>query len=389
MKKYILLILVLSIFGTKTFADDYDIAVKNADGVTIYYNIKNGTELEVTGGMGYSGAVNIPAFVSHEGIEYCVTSIGDYALSWCVDLTSVTIPNTVTSIGDGAFAGCSGLKKTITIPNSVTSIGEWAFQQCSSLETVTIGCNVKSIGVGAFYQCSGLTSVTIGNSVTSIGMQAFYGCSSLTYVRIPDSVESIGASAFEDCTCLTTVMIGNSVTSIDTGAFQGCSLLTEVISMIELPFNIAPNTFSNYNARLYVPAGTNEDYKGKNGWKNFAAIEANGIAVKNADGVTIYYNYINRTEIEVTYGEDKYSGSVNIPASVNYIGIEYSVTSIGEVAFAFCIGLTSVTIPNSVTSIGHNAFVCCPLASITIPNSVTSLGHGTFQNCSKNTGILL
>ena len=334
MKKYILLILVLSIFGTKAFA--YDIAVKNADGVTIYYNIKNGTELEVTGGNGYSGSVSIPASVTYEGIGYSVTSIGEWAFYGSSGLTSVTIPNTVTSI-------------------------EYA----------------------AFYWCSSLTSVTIGNNVESIGMQAFFGCSGLTYVRIPDNVMSIGESAFEDCSSLTTVMIGNNVESMGESVFNGCSRLTEVISMIENPFNIAPNTFYNYNAILYVPAGTVDDYKGKNGWKKFAEIKANGIAVKNDDGVTIYYNYINRTELEVTSGDEKYSGTVNIPASVNYIGTEYSVTSIGDEAFSWCNNLTSITIPNKVTSIGNNAFSGCPLTSVTIPNSVTSIGEWAFEYCSS------
>ena len=162
-------------------------------------------------------------------IPNSVTSIGYSAFSHCSGLTSVTIPNSVTSIGYSAFSHCSGLT-SVTIPNSVTSIGEGAFSYCSGLTSVTIPNSVTSIGGTAFYGCTSLTSVTIPNSVTSIGNYAFYGCTSLTSVTIPNSVTSIGHHAFVGCTSLTSVTIPNSVTSIGDWAFVGCSGLAAIYS---------------------------------------------------------------------------------------------------------------------------------------------------------------
>ena len=160
-------------------------------------------------------------------IPNSVTSIGSYAFYGCSGLTSITIPNSVTNIGDGAFCDCSGLT-SITIPNSVTSIGESAFRDCSGLTSITIPNSVTSIGGSAFSGCSGLTSITIPNSVTSIGNYAFWYCSGLTSVTIPNSVTSIGRCAFYYCRGLTSITIPNSVTSIGESAFDGCTGLTSV-----------------------------------------------------------------------------------------------------------------------------------------------------------------
>ena len=234
-----------------------------------------------------------------------MTSIGDFAFYGCSGLTSVIIPNSVTSIGNYAFSRCSGLT-SVTIPNSVTSIGEYAFEYCSGLTSITIPNSVTSIGRSAFANCSGLTSVTIPNSVTSIGSSAFANCSGLTQVTLNsndivsksysssstigsifgsqvkeyilgDDVTSIGSYAFRGCSGLTSIEIPNSVTSIGRYAFQRCSGLTEVYCNAENIPTTSRNAFENVNftnATLIVPGSSVAAYKATSPWSGFGNIVA-------------------------------------------------------------------------------------------------------------------
>ena len=203
-----------------------------------------------------------------------VTSIGDYAFYYCSSLTSITIPEGVTSIGGFAFRGCSGLT-SITIPEGVTSIGECAFNGCTSLTAITLPEGVTSIGYSAFYGCSRLTSITIPESVTSIGDNAFSGCSSLTSINIPDGLTSIEFYAFQGCSSLTSITISESVTSIDYGAFSGCPELTDVYCHAEkVPFTETEAFYgSNIEyATLHVPASAVNEYKNTAPWSGFGII---------------------------------------------------------------------------------------------------------------------
>ncbi len=278
------------------------------------------------GEWAFSGCTGLTSVTIPNG----VMSIGSYAFSDCSGLTSVTIPNSVTSIGESAFSDCSGLTsvhisdlaawckvsfdggsanplyyakhlymngsevKDLVIPNSVTSIGSGAFSGCSGLTSVIIPNSVTSIGQWAFSKCSGLTSVTIPNSVTSIGNYAFQYCSGLTSVTIPNSVISIGENAFSGCSGLKSVTIPNSVTSIGSYAFAKCSELTDVYSYAEK----VPSTYSNAfkdsyieYATLHVPAEAIELYKAATPWKNFKSIVSLSASSKYkiiyiVDGVT-------------------------------------------------------------------------------------------------------
>ncbi len=294
-----------------------------------------------------------------------VTSIGDNAFQGCSGLTSVTIPNSVNNIGSSAFQGCSGLT-SVTIGNSVTNIGNNAFYGCNGLTSVTIPNSVTNIGNNAFYGCNGLTSVTISNSVTSIGEKAFAYCSGLTSIEIPNSVTSIGNDAFRDCSGLTSVTIPNSVTSIGGWAFINCTGLTSVT---------IPNSVTSIGEYAF------------GGCTGLTSVTIPNSVTSIGGSTFVYCSGLT---------------SVTIPNSVTSIGgwafggctgltsvtIPNSVTSIGGSTFVYCSGLTLVTIPNSVTSIGDDAFSdCSSLTSVTIPNSVTRIGRRAFCNCSGLTSV--
>ncbi len=387
----ILLTVLMSMFGAKAFA--YDIEVSNKDGVTIWYNFIGETELAVTYqstsyySNEYSGNVVIPESVDYGGNTYSVTSIGESAFRDCSNLTSVTIPNSVSHIGSFAFDNTAWYKNqpdglvyagkvvykykgemptntAITLEDGTLGIAEEAFRDCSSLTSVTIPNSVTSIGSSAFMDCSGLTSVTIPNSVTSIGHSTFRGCSSLTSVTIGNSVTSIDDYAFYNCSGLTSLTIPSSVTSIWHNVFEGCSGLTSVI------VQCCPTTIGSGRFR---------------GCSNLKEVTF------DCETVTSLFVYssiekVTMKESVTSIGDSAFEGCTSLTS----VTIPNSVTSIGGSAFERCTGLTSVTIPNSVTSIGGSAFErCTGLTSVTIPNSVTSIDYDTFSGCSGLTSVVI
>ena len=299
----------------------------------IRHNGKNYTVTTISGGRTYStGAfANCTNLTSIE-IPSSIISIGGYAFYKCSGLTSIAIPTSVISIGSDAFYKCTGLTN-IEIPSSVTSIGSYAFYGCTSLSSIAIPTSVTCIEGSTFRNCSGLKSVIMGSSVTSIGNYAFYGCSGLTCGLImPNSVTSIGNNAFYNCTSLTSVTIGSGVTSIGESAFSGCSGLT---------------------GELIIPNGVTSIGKS-------AFYKCSGLTSMNYLGTL-------KDWVSITFGDD-YSNPTYYTKSLVINGKTITsitaedlegVTSIGQYAFRYCIGLTSIEIPNSVTSIGNYAFYDC------------------------------
>ena len=292
------------------------------------------------------------------------------AFTNCSMLTSVTIPSSVTSIGNYAFDGCTSLT-TITIPNSVTNIGWSAFNNCDGLTFIAIPDGVTSIGNYAFQDCDGLTSVTIPDSVTSIGTSAFQSCSSLTSVVIGNGVTDIGITAFQLCGGLTSITIPDSVTSIGWAAFDGCNKLVEVYNKSSL--DITAGSSGNGYVAYYA--------------KNVYTEEGGSWFTDTADGFRFFYDGTDGYLMGY-YGEET---TITLPNDFTaYNGTEVIEYTIYDCAFYYCSELTSVTIPSSVTSIGDSAFGnCTGLTSITIPNSVTSIGWGVFSGCTGLTSITI
>ncbi|MDF7799427.1 leucine-rich repeat domain-containing protein [Pontiellaceae bacterium B1224] len=298
------------------------------------------------------------------------TLIGGYTFAGCSALTSVTIPDGVATIESRAFEGCSGLT-SLTIPDGVTYIGEDVFTG-TSIPTITSndmsyvltttcavltdgsgvagnvtipdeisGLPVRFIGEDAFAGCSDLTSVTIPDGVISIGVAAFDSCSGLTGVTIPDSVATIGSSAFKDCSGLTSVALGDGVMRIGTGSFDGTSIPT-----------ISSNGVS------YLLTST------------CAVLIDGGDPVGNL----VLPNEVDGLPVRII-ADHAFFGCYSLTS----VTIPDSVTSIGYLAFVFCRGLTSLTIPESVTYIEEGAFYSCgSLTDITIPDGVTFIGRNAF-----------
>ena len=352
-----------------------------------------------------------------------------------VNLTNITIPNSVTSIGHGAFSFCSGLT-SINIPNSVTSIGKSTFYDCSGLTSINIPNSVTSIGESAFSGCSGLTSINIPNSVTSIGEYAFYFCSGLTSINIPNSVTSIGEYAFSGCSNVKkAIWLGDTPPS-------GASDFAEINYVSNNQFNfknqtVYPHLSSCFevNNVVYVPVSITEktcdiidnNYDSKtdiiidktvnNSGILFTVLNINDYAfycnnsITSADikhngniGFQAFYNCDALTSVTASNNGDISKEAFSRCYSLNSISLN-NIGDIGNSAFEYCNNLktvlinntgiieggafkgcslsNSLTIGNKVTSIGSTAFNNSKLREVVIPDNIKMLGMGAFANCDS------
>ena len=324
---------------------------------------------------------------SFDELQYFTGLTTIYAFSGCSGLTSITIPESVTSIGHDAFQNCSGLT-SINIPESVTNIGYGAFDGCSGLIELNLPDNAALESGNADYTfrgCSNLVSLKLPNGITRLYPSTFSGCSSLQSLTIPASVTYIGEGTFYDCTSLKFLTIDDGTSDLD------------------ICFNYYVNSYTGYHAFSRCPLES--VYLGRNIKNNYST---------DKYGYAPFYN--KKTLTSLTIGDNVtsiptylFAGCsaltlVTIPGSVTEIAdyafdgctglselhLSEGLVCIRERAFDGCSGLTSVTIPNSVTSIGNYAFSSCSdLTSIVIPNSVTSIGRWAFQYCSGLTSIVV
>lgn len=357
----VLLVLLLSAVGMTNAFAAYDFSAVCETGQTLYYNITNATnhyvELTCPGSNSWNGFAKptgniiLPENVQYNGVNYTVTSIGNYAFYYCQGLTdSLTIPNPVTTIGNYAFYYCSGLT-SVTIGNSVTSIGDVAFNACDGLNAVyylgdiSQWCNIQ-FGSNNYYSGHGTNPLTIAHNL-------YIDNELVTDLVIPNTVTEIKNSAFEYATCLTSLTIGNSVNSIGYFAFASCTGLTSIA---------VGNSVVSVSDFAFYYCGDLEQ-----------------IVVES--GNTVYDSRESCNAIIETATNTLIVGCKNTV-------IPYSVTAIGLSAFEGCSGLTgSLTIPESVTTIGDWAFDrCSELNAIVLPSSIVSIGDA-FNDCNGLTAV--
>ena len=332
-------------------------------------------------------------------------------LSFCNQIQSVTIPESVTSIGKSAFEHCSNLD-SLTIKGVATSIGAYAFASCTSLTSLSLVGSFQTIGDCAFASC-GMTSLTIDATITSIekyafsssslislslmgnvqkiGDYAFANCTSLTSLSLTGNVQKIGDYAFDSCSSLNTVTLPKSLTSIGSHAFDSCTSLNS----IEIPGTVTEiGDCAFYNCDRLISATIDEGVQstGANmfyGCDNLATVKLPESLTTIADGSFASCSKLDHVKIPARVTCIENSAFANC-TSLSEITLRDGVKTIGANAFFSCQGLTSITLPDSVTDIGEGAFwYCSNLESITIPENVTAIKPDTFYWCFSLKDITL
>lgn len=390
------LISLLFCFGAYALAEETE--EKRTDSTGDYeYVLLEDDSTEIIRYTGTVEHLKIPAELD----GYPVTSIGNDAFSNysflddefsnCDNLTSVNLPNSVTSIGDHAFFGCDNLT-SVNLPNSVTSIGDHAFSGCDSLTSINLPNSVTSIGAKPFNGCNHLRTIRVSPkhpSLATIDRVLFDkstktllcypgGLDNVTYT-IPKGIASIGKWAFSCCENLTSINIPDSVTSISANPFARCNQLRTIRVSPKHPTLVIIDGVlfdkSTKTLLCYPRALDNESYIVPQG-----TVSIGDHAFYDCDSLTS----INLPDSVTSIGDSAFSGC----DSLTSINIPDSVISIGDHAFSACDSLTSINIPDGVISIGDSTFSGCDsLTSLNLPDSVTSIGVRAFSRCGSLTSI--
>ena len=402
--------------GWKDFTNYYGEEVAS-DGIT-YRIDENGAMVAVAEAT--LTEANIPSVVEFEGNQYPVIKINDNVFADNTNLTAVTLPDGLVEIGASAFLGCQNLE-SVVLPESLTTFGRDAFNDCRLLKAIKIPSGITTIPDRCFYGCSSLESLTISEGVTAIGDDAFQSCN-LNALTLPESLETIGIYAFCNNSSLKSVNIPAKVKTIGEQAFSSCGLtellITEGVQTIgdrafyenrlknlTLPStitSIGESAFSCYSSNLQsivcntvippvlgdnafggsvkdikVPLSSIAAYRQAEGWKNFTNYYG-GDVVNNGITYRIDDNSATITAAEATLTE------ANIPSSVEFEGNQYPVIKINDEVFFGNANLIVVTLPESLTTLGREAFSFCKsLKTIKIPSGVTAIPGGCFYGCSS------
>ena len=384
LKFIILIIALISLYGTKVYA--HDISAPNKDGISIFYNwTDNRTKLQVTyQGMTYehykneySGDIVIPESVEYAGNTYMVTSIGDFAFAFCSNVTSVVIPSSIVFIGTDAFYGTSWLDAQ---PDGLVYVGRFAYKYKGVMtENAEIEIKDGTIGIcDAFYKCSGLAKISLPNSVTYIGNSAFSHCDNLTTINIPNSVTSIGEYAFAYCSKLTSLTIPISVSIIGKNAFYYCDGLNSV-TVQAVPSSIGSYIFSGCSNLKEVTFDCNMVLSL---FKNIGSIEK-----------VILTNNVKNIDNDAFLGCEGLT-CVEIFDMSNWCNLDFKSPQSNPLYYAKHLYLNgkeinSLVIPNGITSISKYAFYNCNLKSVILSSSVTSIGKNSFYNTNLKKTIWL
>ena len=333
------------------------------------------------------------------------------------NVTSFTLPQSLTAIGNGAFSGCSSLT-SIVIPDSVTEIEATAFSNCTALESITLSQNIKEIRNSTFSNCTALKSIDIPSKTTSIENYVFQDCTALTTVTLHEGLTSIGNATFKNCTALKSINIPNGVTSIESSLFSKCTSLTEITlpgSVTNISYNafsncialksinisdgvtdIASEAFQNCSSLETITLPESVTYIGNYVFDGCTSlktaflpknIESSSYDALSTEALNIFYEKNNsQGDITVAKVIAKTHTSIEIPDTI----IGGKVTVIGSNAFENFYNAQEIKLPETVTEIQSEAFLdCSALRNIDIPKSVHSIGANAFENCSAFETVLI